>query len=296
MFTQLGEATSWVQPEILGVGRETIESYVREDERLQRFAFQLDDALRNAPHTLGEEAEATLAYFGQSFTAPNAIYSMMANSDIPWPEVEFSDGATARMDSQGYSRYRASPVREDRKLAFDTFWGTWQDYRNSTGTVLNGHIQTQVALAKARKFDSVLERELFQDNLPPAVYRTLVAEVNKGLPTLHRYFRLRQRMLGLDELHYYDLYPPLVSLDKNFDFGTSKAITLEAMEAMGDEWVERQTAAMNERWMHVYPQRGKRSGAYMQPAAYEVHPYVLLNHTDDYTSLSTLNTAISPQA
>ena len=99
------------------------------------------------------------------------------------------------------------------------------------------------------------------------------AEVNKGLPTLHRYFRLRQRMLGLDELHYYDLYPPLVSLDKNFDFETSKAITLEAMEAMGDEWVERQTAAMNQRWMHVYPQRGKRSGAYMQPAAYDVHPY-----------------------
>ena len=288
MFTQFGEATSWVQPEILSVGRETIESYVREDERLQRFAFQLDDALRNAPHTLGEEAEATLAYFGQSFTAPNAIYSMMANSDIPWPEVEFSDGETARMDSQGYSRYRASPVREDRKLAFDTFWSTWQDYRNSTGTVLNGHIQTQVALAKARKFDSVLERELFQDNLPPAVYRTLVSEVNKGLPTLHRYFGLRQRMLGLDELHYYDLYPPLVSLDKNFDFATSKAITLEAMAAMGDEWVERQTAAMNERWMHVYPQRGKRSGAYMQPAAYDVHPYVLLNHTDDYTSLSTL--------
>ena len=288
MFAQLGEATAWVQPEILRVGEETIDSYVREDERLQRFALQYDNALRNAPHTLGDEAEATLSYFAQSFGAPNGIYSMLAASDIPWPEVEFSTGEKAMIDAQGYGRFRSSANRDDRKLAFDTFWGKWQEYRNSTGTVLNAHIQTQVALAKARKFNSVLERELFQDNLPPEIYHTLVAEVNKGLPTLHRYFGLRQRMLGLDDLNYYDLYPSLVSLDKEFGFETSKAITLEAMSIMGDEWVERQTAAMNERWMHVYPQRGKRSGAYMQPAAYDVHPFVLLNHTDDYSSLSTM--------
>ena len=288
MFAQLGESTAWMQPEILRIGRETIESYVREDERLERFAHQLDDIVRNAPHTLGDEAEATLAYFSQTFQAPSSIYSMVANSDIPWPEVTFSGGETARIDSQGYERFRSSANRDDRKKAFDAFWGKWQEYRNSTGAVLNSHIQTQVALAKARKFDSVLERELFQDNLPPAIYRTLVAEVNHGLPTLHRYFRLRQRMLGLDDLHYYDLYPALVSLDKTFDFDTSKAITLEAMSSLGEEWVARQTAAMNERWMHVYPQRGKRSGAYMQNAAYDVHPYVLLNHNDDYVSLSTM--------
>ncbi|MGD8347242.1 MAG: oligoendopeptidase F [Lysobacterales bacterium] len=288
MFAQFGEATAWMQPEILRIGRETIESFIRDDERLERFAYQLDDIVRNEPHTLGDEAEATLAYFSQTFSAPSNIYSMVANSDIPWPEVEFSDGETARIDAQGYSRFRSSPVREDRKAAFDAFWGKWQEYRNSTGAILNSHIQTQVALAKARKFDSVLERELFNDNLPPAIYHTLVEEVNKGLPTLHRYFGLRQRMLGLDELNYYDLYTPLVSLDKEFDFDTSKAITLEAMSTLGDEWVERQTAAMNQRWMHVYPQRGKRSGAYMQPAAYDVHPFVLLNHNDDYTSLSTM--------
>jgi oligoendopeptidase F len=288
MFAQFGEATAWVQPEILRVGEETIESFIREDERLQRFAYQLDNSLRNAPHTLGDEAEETLSYFSQSFNAPNGIYSMVANSDIPWPEVEFSTGETAVIDAQGYSRMRSSANRDDRKLAFDSFWGKWEEYRNSTGAVLNSHIQTQVALAKARRFGSVLERELFQDNLPPAIYHTLVAEVNKGLPTLHRYFGLRQRMLGLDNLHYYDMYPSLVSLDKTFDFDTSKAITLEAMGVMGDEWVERQAAAINERWMHVYPQRGKRSGAYMQPAAYDVHPYLLLNHNDDYTSLSTM--------
>ena len=287
MYAQLGEATSWLQPEILRVGEETIQSFIREDERLERFAFQLDDALRNAPHTLGDETEATLAYFSQSFSSPTSIYGMVSNSDIPWPEVELSNGEKGVVDSQGYTRFRSNPNRDDRKLVFDSFWGKWDEYRNSVGTIMNAHLQTQVALAKARKYDSVLHRELFQDNLPPAVYHTLVAEVNKGLPTLHRYFRLRQRMLGLDQLHYYDLYPPLVSLDRTFDIETSKKLTLDAMAVLGDDWVEKQTAAIDQRWMHVFPQRGKRSGAYMQPSAYDVHPYLLLNHNDDYNSLST---------
>ena len=287
MFARFTEATAWMQPEILEVGREVIEAYVEEDPKLERFAFQLDDALRNAPHTLGEEAEQTLAYFTQTFGAPNTIYSIVANSDIPWPTITLSDGEERRIDSQGYSRWRASDNRDDRKAVFDNFWSRWLEYRNSVGSVLNSHIQTQVALAKARNYDSVLDRELFQDNLPPAVYRTLVEEVNKALPTLHRYFRLRARMLGIDEMHYYDIYPPLVSLDKEFDIETSKRITLEAMSVLGKDWVSMQRDAINERWMHVYPQQGKRSGAYMNPIAYDVHPYVLLNHNDDYESLST---------
>ncbi len=287
MLARMDEATSWMQPEILRVGEETISSFIAEDDRLQRFAFQLDDALRNAPHTLGDEAEATLAYFSQTFVAPSNIYGMVANSDIPWPTVTLSTGEEGVIDSQGYSRFRSSENREDRKLVFDTFWGKWEEYRNSVGSVLNSHLQTQTALAKAREYDSVLHRELFQDNLPPEVYYTLVEEVNAALPTLHRYFRLRARMLGVDELRYYDIYPPLVSLDKEFDIEASKEITLDAMQVLGKDWVDMQKAAMDERWMHVYPQRGKRSGAYMQPAAYDVHPFVLLNHNDDYESLST---------
>jgi len=288
MFTRLNEATAWLQPEILRVGAETIESFIREDERLARFAHQLDDSLRNAPHTLGDEAEQTLAYLTPAFGAPNSIYSLVANSDIPWPTVKLSDGTEDVIDSQGYSRYRGSANREDRKRVYDAYWGKWQEYRNSVGAILGAHLQTQAALAKARNFDSVLQRELFQDNLPPEVYRTLVAEVNAALPTLHRYFRLRGRMLGVDQMRYYDIYPPLVSLDKKFDFETSKRITLDAMAVLGDDWVEMQREAMSQRWMHVYPQRGKRMGAYMQPAAYDVHPYLLLNHNDDYNSLTTM--------
>jgi len=288
MFSQFNEATAWIQPELIAVGREVIESYINEDGRLAPFAYQLDDSLRNAPHTLGMEAEQTLSYLSQTFGAPSNTYSLIANSDIPWPTITLSDGEEVTVDAQGYGRARGSANRDDRKLAFDTYWGKWREYRSSVGMVLNSHIQTQVGLAKARNYDSVLHRELHQDNLPPAVYHTLVEEVNKALPTLHRYFQLRGRMLGVEQMHYYDIYPPLVSLDKGFDIETSKAITLDAMSVLGEDWVEMQKAAMDERWMHVYPQRGKQSGAYMAGIAYDVHPYLLLNHNDDYASLSTL--------
>jgi oligoendopeptidase F len=286
MFARFTEATAWLQPEIIETGREVIESYVHEDERLQRFSLQLDDALRNGPHTLGHEAEETLSYFSQTFGSPNDIYSIVANSDIPWPEITLSDGEAHLIDSSGYERWRISKSRDDRRKVFDAFWGKWLEYRNSVGSILNSHVQTQVSLARARNYDTVLERELFQDNLPPDVYRTLVAEVNRALPTLHRYFRLRARILGIDQMHYYDVYPPLVSLDRKFDIETTKRLTLEAMAVLGDDWVDMQRAAMEKRWMHVYPQRGKQSGAYMNPIAYDVHPYLLLNHNDDYPSLS----------
>jgi len=288
MFSRFNEATAWMQPEILRVGEEVIDAYLKEDERLERFRFDLEDSLRNAPHTLGDEAEETLAFFSQAMSSPFNIYGMVSNSDIPWPTITLSNGDEGRIDSQGYSRFRAAENRDDRKLVFDSFWGKWLEYRNSVGSVLNSHLQNQVALAKARNYDSVLHRELFSDNLPPEVYHTLVAEVNAALPTLHRYFKLRTRMLGLDEMRYYDIYPSLVSLDKTFDIETSKEITLDAMTILGDDWVEMQQKAIDERWMHVYPQQGKRSGAYMSPGAYDVHPYLLLNHNDDYESLSTL--------
>lgn len=287
MWARFSESVAWMDPELLRAGRDRIMGFVESDERLEPFAHSLDQTLRNEAHTLGDEAEETLSLFSHPFSAPNSIYSLVANSDIPWPTVTLSTGEEHRIDSQGYSRFRVNDVREDRKLVFDTYWGKWAEYRNSVGMMLNSHVQTQVALAKARHYDNVLHRELFQENIPPAVYHTLVAEVNKALPTLHRYFQLRQRMLGLDEMRYYDIYPPLVALGKEFDIETSKQLTLEAMSVFGDDWVDMQRQAFTQRWMHVYPQQGKYSGAYMAGSAYDVHPYVLLNHTDDYESLST---------
>lgn len=288
MFASMNQATAWMDPEIISVGDTKIRQFMTDNPALTPFRHQLDNTLRQADHTLGAEAEQALSYFSQSFDAPSTIYGILGNSDIPFPTLTLPDGEEVRVDSQGYGRLRSHPDQAIRKQTFDAFWGKWQEYRNSVGMVLNSHIQTQVALAKARHHNSVLERELFDDNLPPAVYHTLVDEVNKALPTLHRYFKLRARMLGVDQLHYYDIYPPLVSLDKTFDVETSKSITLDAMQLLGDDWVAMQRKAMDDRWMHIYPQQGKRSGAYMQGSAYDVHPYLLLNHNNDFDSLSTM--------
>ncbi|TAJ94137.1 MAG: oligoendopeptidase F [Gammaproteobacteria bacterium] len=289
VYARFAEATAWLQPEIIRIGRPRIEEFIQQDSRLAPFVHDLDNTLRQAAHTLNDEAEQALAYFAQPLDAPGNIYGLLANADIPFPSLKLSDGKEHRIDSQGYELGRTSPVREDRKAVFDAFWGKWLEYRNSIGMVLNAHIQSQVAMTKARRFNSMLERELFSDDLPPEVYRTLVAEVNKALPILHRYFRLRARMLGLEQLHYYDIYPPLVKLERKFDLETSKRITLEAMSILGVDWVRTQREAMDQRWMHVYPRQGKRSGAYMNGSVYDVHPYLLLNHQDNYNSLSTLS-------
>jgi len=287
LFARFSQATAWIDPELITVGEGRINSFVENNEELGPFAFMLENTLRMAEHTLSDEAEQALSYFSQAFDAPSNIYSLIANSDIPWPTLTLDNGEEVRVDSQGYSALRGSQNRNQRKRAFDAYWSKWAEYNSSVGMVLNAHVQLQVAAARARNYDSVLERELDSDNLPPAVYHTLVEEVNKALPTLHRYFKLRGRMLGVEQMHYYDIYPPLVSLDKLFDIETSKVITLEAMDMLGDDWVDMQRDAMQERWMHVYPQQGKDSGAYMNGSVYDLHPYLLLNHNDDYDSLST---------
>ncbi|WP_045827315.1 oligoendopeptidase F [Teredinibacter turnerae] len=287
-FGELGKAISWFEPEVLAIGSKKIEKFIRKNPELEKYRHPLDEILLAEPHTLDAEGEKLLAQFAATMSAPQTTYGVLANSDIPWPEIAMADGKKYRIDSQGYTRWRSSQDRALRKKVFDAYWGRWEEYRASVGSVLYAHVQNQVAMARARNYNSVLEKELNQDNLPEAVYRTLVEEVNAALPTLHRYFKLRKQIMGVDQLRYYDMYPSLVKLDKKFDYETSKQITLDAMSVLGDDWVSRQRDGMNKRWAHVYPQQGKRSGAYMNSGAYDVHPYLLLNHNDDYNGLSTL--------
>ncbi|MEM9281784.1 MAG: oligoendopeptidase F [Verrucomicrobiota bacterium] len=287
MFSQVGQAASWIDPEILKLGREKVEAFVEEEPRLAPFAHSIDNTLRNAPHTLSDEGEQILAAASQPLRAGYNIYGLLANAEIPWPELELADGETVTLNSQAYSTHRQSDNRDDRKKVFDAYWGKWGEYENTIGMTLNSHLQAQAFLSNARNYESVLQRELFQDKLPEEIYRTLVREVNEALPTLHRYFKLRARMLGLDQMHYYDIYPPLVSLDEEFSLEDAKRMTLDAMSIFGEGWVALQGEAMEKPWMHVYPQPGKRSGAYQNGSAYDVHPYLLLNFDGTFNAVST---------
>lgn len=288
MFTNLGEATSWISPELLEVGESRIEQFLGEEPGLADFEFLLRDAVRQAPHTLSQEVENILAQAGLVLSSPSQIYQNYANADIPWPTVTLSEGTEVTLSQAGYGLWRAAPNREDRKLVFDTFWGTWNQYADGMGATLASEVQSNVFSARVRNHDSVLAQNLFDDGLPPEAYSQLVAQVNEALPAFHRYLELRGRMLGIDDLRYYDIYPPLVELDTGvFDIQRSKEITFEALQPFGDTYLELLDYGLSQDWMHSHPQPGKRSGAYMNGSVYDVHPYVLLNHNDDYESLST---------
>ena len=288
LLTELSTAVSWYNPELLALGEQKIQAFIAAEPALQKHRFGMENSLRQAPHILNEDVEAVLAKTGQLLGAPDSIYSILANANLPWLEVTLSDGKTLRLSQAGYSAGRQAPVREDRKMVFDTFWSVWQDYEATLGAILNTHIQGLVFQTDVRHYDSSVGRALFDDNMPPEVYHSLVAEVNKALPTLHRYFKLRKRMLNIeDDMRYYDIYPPLVNLDKTYSIEDSIAITRRALEPLGEEYLAGYDKGVEGRWMHVYPSPGKRSGAYMSGWAYDVHPYVLLNHNDDYESAST---------
>ena len=288
LLTNLSTAASWYNPELLSLGDKKIQAFIAQEPELEKHRFGMANSLRQAPHTLSGDIEAVLAKTGQLLGAPDSIYSILANANMPWPEVTLSNGETIRLSQAGYSAGRQAKSREDRKMVFDTFWSVWKDYEATLGAIINTHVQGLVFQTKVRHYESSVGRALFDDNMPPEVYHTLVDEVNKALPTLHRYFELRKRMLNIeDDMRYYDIYPPLVNLEKTYGIEDSIAITRRALVPLGDEYLAAYDRGVKSRWMHVYPSPGKRSGAYMSGWAYDVHPYVLLNHNNDYESAST---------
>jgi oligoendopeptidase F len=287
VFTAMGEATAWVEPEILAVGQQRIDAAVAAEPGLAKFRFYLANILRRAPHTLAEESERVLAASGSALSGPNDIRDQLASSDIPRPEVTLSTGQTIRLDDQGYAINRGAASRDDRKLVFDRFWGSYKPFESSLGAALASKVRGDMFQARSRRYRNSLQWALAGDNIPEGVYRTLVQVANEGLPVLHRYFALRQRMLGLPDLHYYDIYPPLVRGERRFTLAEMRTTTLEALRPLGAEYGRLLTQGTAARWMDPLPRQGKASGAYMNGAAYDVHPYLLLNLGENYEGLTT---------
>lgn len=288
LYSDLEESTSWISPEVLALGAPTVRQYIATEPGLADFEFMLNDILRQAPHTLDQQTEAILAQAGLVLSSAEQIYGNFANADIPWPSVTLSEGQEVTLSQAGYSRWRSAANRDDRKLVFDTFWDTWNQYSDGMGATLASEVQANLFTARVRNHDGVLAHNLFDDGLPPEVYTQLVTQVNDALPIFHRYLQLRGRMLGVEDLRYYDIYPPLVEVDTGvFDLERSEEITFAALQPFGQRYLDLLEYGLSQDWMHSHPQPGKRSGAYMNGSAYDVHPYVLLNHNDDYNALST---------
>jgi len=289
--TLFNEKTAWVTPEILAIGADKVHAFeASEPELARRFGFYLDNVLRQAPHTLSTESEAVLASAGDVLSQPNAIYSVLANAEAPFPSVTLSDGGTVTIDQGSYSKYRQSPVRADRKRVFDSFWGMWKKYEGTLGATLTTQVMGEVFNAKVRHYPNSLAAAVFADNMPEAVYRQLVAQANAGLPTMYRYLKLRKKLLGIkDNLAYYDIYPSMFKLaePQHFTVADSERIALDVTAAYGPEYVAALKKGFAGRWMDVLPRPGKAGGAYMQGAAYDVHPFLHFNHNYDYEALST---------
>lgn len=291
LYTLMAEKTAWMAPAIVALGADRVRADLASDAALKaRFDTFLDDTLRNAPHTLGPEGESLLASASALLVQPNNIFNQLAEAELPRATVKLSTGKTVTLSSDVFEALRVSPVRADRKRVFDAFFGSWKKFEGSFGANLAAQVQGDVFAARARHHAGALEGALFSDNMPPAVYKMLIAQANEGLPTLHRYLKLRKQALGISgELAYYDNYPPLQPRKggEHFDIERSKAITLAALSPMGDEYLGLLKQGLAGQWMDSHPRPAKRSGAYMSGSAYDVHPYVLLNHNGDFASLST---------
>ena len=287
LLSEFNETVAFVSPELLRVGSQTVQMYLAEEPGLATHAFNIRNTLRQEPHTLSDEAEQVIAATGPVVEGPERIYAMLTSSDMPFPTVTLSTGEEVRLDQAAYSLHRASRNRDDRKLVFDRFWGAWKAYETTLGQMLDTHVKTHVFQAKTRRYDSALDAALSGPNIPTAVYQKLIEATHRHLPSLHRYFRLRQRMLGLDDLHYYDIYPPLVASQRTFDIAESKALTLASAAPLGNHYLELLEKGFTGTWMHVYPQQGKAPGAYMYGDVYDVHPFLLLNHNGQFNDVST---------
>lgn len=286
--TQFSQSTGFIEPEILAIENADAKSLAAAEPRLTVYQHYLDNVVRQRPHTLDEKGEKIMAATGLMSGAAASIYGILTNADMPWPTVTLSDGTEARLDGAGYSRYRAVPNRDDRKLVFDTFFAKYREYEQTMGVALSANLMEDVFYSETRNYDNCLAKAVSGENVPEAVYRTLVQVTNDNLGTLHRYLKIRARMLGIDQLAYYDLYPPLVTTDLTFPIDEGKALFIESLAPLGKSYVDTVKQGFEQRWMDVFPREGKRSGAYSSGSVYGVHPYVLMNYTDNYDAVTTL--------
>jgi oligoendopeptidase F len=285
----LGTECAYMEPEILKMDNATIDRFVADEPRLSIYRQYLDDISRRRAHTLSNEEEKLLAAASVMASGPSSVFGVFSDADFPHPSVTLSTGATVKLDKAAVALHRASPIREDRRLVMETFFTSLGKYRATFGSMMNSNVQTSTFYARARNYETSLQASLDGPNIPVSVYSKLIEGVARNIGTFHRYLNLRKRMLGIDELHYYDLYAPLVSsVDTKYSVEDAERNILAALAPLGPEYSAVSHQSFTERWIDMFPTEGKRAGAYSNGAAYDVHPYMLMNYNGRYDDMSTL--------
>jgi oligoendopeptidase F len=288
LATAFASAISWVRPEILTLDAAKVQKWIAQEKKLAPYRVFIEETLRRKPHTLGAAEERVAAEAGEMERAGGEVHGVLSNADLPYPTVKLSTGETFRLDAAAFTLHRQAPNRADRDKVFSAFFGAVKTYERTMGATLASTVKAHLFEKRVRHFDTALGAALFQDNIPIAVYKQLLADVHRSLPTLHRYLALRKRILGLDTLRYQDLYVPLVaSVEMRFEPDQARQITLDALAPLGKEYTDALNKGFNSRWTDYLPSTGKRSGAY-STGVYGVHPYQLLNFNKRYEDLTTL--------
>lgn len=284
----VGAKTSFAEPELLALGRETIDRFIGEQKELGTYKMYLHELLRQKEHLLSEKEERIMALSSSMAGNGYSIYKVFANTELPYPQATLSNGETVKLDQAGFSKYRAESNRADRELVFHTFWSAMKQFQATMAEQLLANVNAHIFSARARNYKSCLESSLDKNNIPVSVYHSLIDNVNKNLPVFHRYLALRKRMLGLDTLKYSDMYASVVKdVDLKYSYDEAQQIIIDALSPLGKDYQSVIKKAFNERWLDVYPTTGKRSGAYSQGSVYDVHPYMLLNYNGQYNDVST---------
>lgn len=287
LFVDISGAAAFVTPEILSIDDDTMERFFREQPEMELYRLCIDRVRRKRAHILSEAEERIMALTGEMTGSPDNIFSMFNDADLKFPDATDKDGNKHQVTHGSYIPLMHSNDRELRKSAFESLYGVYENFRNTSAAVLASQVKCLTFRARARKYDSTLQAALDGNEVPVEVYKQLIEAVHENMHYMYKYVKLRKKLLGVDELHAYDLYAPIVSdIEVKIPFEQAKQEVYDSLAPMGEDYRAIFSQGIKDRWIDVYENEGKRSGAYSAGA--RVHPYVLLNHKDTLDSEFTL--------
>ena len=287
LYSQLDQVFSFYEPEFMAITEEQYQNFLAEEPKLQPYKHFFDKLLQNKEHVLSQREEELLAGAGEIFGAASETFAILDNADIVFPFVKDEDGNEVQLSHGVYMRLVESKNREVRRGAYEALYSTYEQYQHTYAKTLQTNVKVQNYRAKVRNYKSAREAALAANFVPESVYDNLVSAVRKHLPLLHRYLALRSKILGIPDLKMYDVYTPLSSVEYSFTYEDALKKAEEALAVLGDDYLSRVKRAFSERWIDVYENQGKRSGAY-SGGSYDTNAFMLLNWQDNLDNLFTL--------
>lgn len=288
LLAEYNRLDSFANPEMMKIDYNQIKEFYKEEPRLQEYEFLLEQLYRYKDHILNTEAESIISSFANINSTPEQVFEALTDSDLRFGKVKNDKGEDVELTESNYSSFIESTNRDVRKEAFEMLLKTYSNYKNTIANTFAGNVEVLTTMAKLKKYSSSLEASLFDDNISTEVYNNLIDTVSNNLNVLYKYFDLKKEVLGLDEFHLYDQYNSLVSdCSKNYTFEEAKDLVLKALAVLGEDYVANLNKAFDERWIDVYNNKGKRTGAYSS-GFYDTNPYVLLNFNGKFGDVSTL--------